>query len=740
MHRCWGLAPAIATFVLTVAFSCRVLAAGSGSNTANTAPPPSAPDSNATVLEDVVVTAARAPQSPERVSSSAYVYAREALEASPAMSLDTVLRAVPSFNLFRRADSMVANPTTQGVSLRGLGPSGASRSMVLLDGIPLNDPFGGWIAWSQIPIESLARVEVLPGGGASAWGNSALSGVMQLLSNSFPGATRNTGRFSITAGDFATHRESFAATAPLRESALQLSGEDFVTDGYRVVAAERRGPIDVPAWSRHRTLVARWRAPIGTRTSLTTSVRSFEESRGNGTPYQRNGSREKFAGIDLTSQSTDTFSWVARAYAQTQSYASTFSAVNAARTGETPASDQFAVPAIAIGGSWVGTWSQSNGTQTSAGVDLRTVRGETRENYSFASGAYTRQRFAGGTQSTAGAFAVREQSLAPTLRLTIGARGDANSDTDGHRREADRTNGAVTRDDLYPSQRTFQFNPSAGVVWTPSRLWRVRANVQQAFRRPTLNELYRPFRQGANVTEANAGLRTERAQSAELGVEWEFGEVPSPAVRRRGGRDEMAATLSRPRFSVQATVFHNELRDAVANVTIARGPGSFPLFGTLPAGGVGRQRLNLDRIRVNGLESVATWRPTGPVELSAAYLYNDATVERAAVAPGLIGKRLAEVPRHNASLGAVLRASQNITFNVRLRWTGKQFDDDENTLRLGEVAVLDVGATKALSARIELFINVENVGDARIETARSSDGVVNTGTPRFAFGGLRAKW
>jgi len=118
----------------------------------------------------VVVTAARAPQAAAQVPFSVVTFEGSELRTAPAATLDDALRAVPGFSLFRRGDSLTANPTTQGVSLRGLGPSGASRSLVLLDGVPLNDPFGGWITWSKIPRESLGGAELVRGGGATAWG------------------------------------------------------------------------------------------------------------------------------------------------------------------------------------------------------------------------------------------------------------------------------------------------------------------------------------------------------------------------------------------------------------------------------------------------------------------------------------------------------------------------------------------------------------------------------------------
>ena len=693
---------------------------------------------DATLLDPLLVAATRAPQSAARTAASAFVFRGAALDSAPALSLDSVLRSAPSFSLFRRTDSAIANPTTQGVSLRGLGPNGASRSLVLLDGVPLNDPFGGWIAWSKIPRDNIAQVEVLPGGGASAWGNAALSGVIQISSiplgtpeqpvdvASAPANTYGSGRASASAGNFGTHDESLILTQPIGRSAVQAMGEDFGTHGYMVVAPERRGPVDVPAWSRHQTLLGRWRMPISSQLALTTTVRSFEETRGNGTSYQRNGSHEKFASTELTGQTSATFSWTAVAYAQEQSFASTFSSVNATRTTETPASDQFAVPATAIGASWFGSWRQSGDTRTIGGIDVRAVHGETRENYSFANGAFTRQRVAGGAQRDAGLFALHEVEIGSALQLTMGARLDANAGRDGHRRELDRATLALSRDDRYPAQNDTQLSPSLGAIWSPASAWRLHANAQQAFRRPTLNELYRPFRQGANVTEANPALRTERAQTFEAGVEWH-------------GAQPKAGPVSSWPLTLAATVFHDELRDAVANVTLARGPGSFPLFGTLPASGIGRQRLNLDRIQVDGVEVKATWR-VAVLELTAAYLYNDATVERATVAPALVGKRLAEVPRHNAFVGATWKAPHRFTFTARVRWIGRQFDDDENTLQLGEAVVADVGASRPLSPHLEAFLNVENAGNARVETARSADGIVNTGAPRLAFAGFRARW
>ncbi len=665
-------------------------------------------------LAPEIVTASRTPQPPAQAAVAVRTFDAAELAATPSSTLDGQLRSLPAFSLFRRSDSLSANPSSQGVSLRGLGPSGASRSLVLLDGVPLNDPFGGWVSWSKVPRESLQRVELVPGGGATAWGNGALGGVVQALTVA---PLTATGRAVASVGDYGTRSFEFAATLPGAGGRLDLAARDFATDGFSLVAPEDRGPVDVAAWSRHRWLSARWRQPLGPSLELAASVRAYDEHRGNGTPYQTNASREQFGSLALSGQPAEAFAWHAIAYVQDQSFASTFGSINAARTTETPASDQFEVPATAFGASWTGAWRHAGSAHTSAGWDAQGVEGETREHYTYVAGDFTRLRIAGGRQFGGGLFALHERPLAPDLRATLGARLDAWRDSDGHRRESVRSTGVASRDEHYSARRGTGFSPSAGLVWQPAPAWRIRTGLQRALRRPTLNELYRPFRVGANVTEGNAALRPESVLSADFGAEYSVSGL-----------------------TLGATAFWNDLRDAVGNVTIARGPGTFPIVGTIAAGGVGRQKLNLDRTRVQGLEFSARWSPRVGLTFTGEAMLNDATVRRAAVAPGLVGKRVAQVPRAGATLGASWRAPGRLTITPRVRYLGRQYEDDENQLTLGAVVMVDLGISRPLTRWLEIFVTAENLGDARIETGRSAVGVVNTGTPRFVFGGLRGRW
>lgn len=667
-----------------------------------------------TPLETVVVTATRGASSTESSPFSTRVLSGADFQDAPALTIDGALRAVPSFSLFRRSDSLVAHPTTQGVSLRGLGPSGASRTLVLLDGVPLNDPFGGWVTWSKVPREGIARAEIVSGGGAAAWGNAALGGVVQLLTE--PPSAASGGTVDLRLGDFGTRSAEWRIDQPVADGLLQVSGRVFSTDGYRVVAPEDAGAVDVAAGSRHQTVDVQWTQSITPTTRAHADLRWFHERRSNGTPYTRNATGDLLATVGLEGRPAADTRWTATAYAEDESFSSTFGSVNSDRTAETPASDQHDVPAKAMGAAATAEWGRPGSVRTVVGGDIRQVRGESREWYSYSNGLFARARESGGKQLNAGLFAQHERPLARHWSLTVGSRLDFWNDSDGFRRERERVSGASLRNDRYVSRDGWEWSPGAGLVWNPTRTVRWRLSGQRAFRRPTLNELYRPFRVGNVITETNPDLGTERNATIETGLAAEWRS-----------------------FSVEGTAFWNELRGAVGNVTVARGPGNVPGFGFIPAGGIGRLRENIDRVRVRGVELSARWQATADWALTADALLNDAEVTRASAAPALVGKRVAQVPRTSAAVGLLWKRA-GWRFAPRARWMGAQFEDDENALRLAPALVVDAALAREIGKHAELFVTAENLFNERIETGRSAAMVVIVGTPRFATAGVRVQW
>lgn len=426
------------------------------------------------VTDELTVTATRTERRLADTAASVIVLSQEELESTAAGTVDDALRQVPGFSLFRRSGSRFANPTTQGVSLRGLGASGASRALVLADGIPFNDPFGGWIYWGRVPRLSLSRIEVLRGAGSDLYGSAALGGVVQLL-------TKEPSERTLAVEAAYGERDTPEAGLFVADRWGSLSAESFRTGGY--IPVEARGSVDRPAASEHFAADLTLRRQIGDgRIFFRGSW--FEEERDNGTRLQVNDTTIRQASLGLDGNAAG--GWLSlRAWGSDQDYFQTFTAVSSDRNSETLTREQ-EVPAESLGGS--AQWTRSLGDHgLVAGLDVREVTGTSNEV------AFGRRTSAGGTQRIAGLFLEDLVSLTSSLSLTVGARlDDWNQET--------------------------AFSPRASLLWRAADRWAWTTSAYRGFRAPTLNELYRDFRVGDILTLANPELESERLTGGETGA------------------------------------------------------------------------------------------------------------------------------------------------------------------------------------------------------------------------------
>src|SRR5688572_16864340 len=181
----------------------------------------------ASFADSIVVTADRGTSRLPSAASATVLTSAE-LNNAASGALDDVLRQTPGFTLFRRSTSRTANPTTQGVTLRGVSGSGASRTLVLADGVPLNDPFGSWVYWNRVPLAAIDRVEVVRGGAGDLYGADALGGVIQVLTFS---PRRPRLRAMVDGGSHSTGRGSLFGGTTLGQWTATGAGEWVGTDG-----------------------------------------------------------------------------------------------------------------------------------------------------------------------------------------------------------------------------------------------------------------------------------------------------------------------------------------------------------------------------------------------------------------------------------------------------------------------------------------------------------------------------
>ena len=669
------------------------------------------------LADRVIVTAERTTTTPDESGFAEMELDRATLDQSPALRLDDVLRdQVPGFSLFRRSSSRVANPTNQGVSLRNIGPNGAGRTLVLLDGIPQNDPFGGWVYWSRLPPNSLDSIRIVEGGGAGVFGDAALGGTIELRSRRGVGDS-----YSVEAegGSDGTYEGTLAGQRAVAGGTVTVFGraDRFSTDGYPVVRGSQRGPVDIQASSEENLLDGGISWNFTPTNTLTVRASGFQEDRGNGTPRTNNHSEAGDFNASLDGELPGTrLDYQLLVYGQVREFRSFFSSVNASRTVETPSLDQYSVPAQSVGGSATVSLPVGSQHQLLVGADARWVSGESEEHFRFVNGGFTRNRDAGGAQVFAGAFADDTWRPAPGTTLSASGRVDYYNNYDGSRRETDLATGAATLDERFVSQDGFVAN---GRLGASQKLWgdllRLRAAGYTGFRVPTLNEFYRPYRVGNDIIEANAGLRPERLYGAELGVD------------------------SQPVRSVRLSLggYYNELDHPVANVTVATGPGTVAPFGFIPAGGTGEIRENLGRAGIYGVEAEATWTPVSAWQLSVQYLYSHGVVESALTQPADEGKRLAQAPEHQGIVGVHWTPWKPLRATIQTRLVGDQFEDDRNTLRLDPYASVDVQVSLQAMAHLQTWVSVENLFDTEIQTGKNAAGLISTGSPRLINGGMR---
>jgi outer membrane receptor protein involved in Fe transport len=615
--------------------------------------------------------------------------------------LEDSLRNVAGLTQFRRSDSRSANATSQGATLRGLGGNASSRALLLLDGVPQTDPFGGWVTWPAYAPQRLALITITTGGGSASVGPGALAGTIEMQSIGSSAPTR----LALDYGSRNAIEGSATLTGKLGEGFGFINASYSRGDGFIPIVSSARGPADIAAPYEQWSVAARGVAPLDADTELQASALAFHDRRTRGTILSSNGGDGADASLRLVHRGH----WQAEAlaYLQLRKFQSRFVAIDTARATVTQTVDQYNVPSTGAGMRFEVRPPLGAGTELRLGGEWRHVVGETNELFTYVTGLPTRGREAGGASDTMGGFA--EATLVRNA-ITFSASGrlDHWSIRNGRLIERTLSTGALIRNERPADRQGWEPTGRFGLVYETGPV-SLRTAAYLGWRLPTLNELYRPFRVGADATAANPALSPERMRGAEVGVNLKTGD----------------------RGWVKATAFSNRLVRPISNVTLGAGPGVFPGVGFVAAGGAFRQRQNLDAITSQGLE-FEIWQRWGDAMLRAAYAYTDARVKARGAALPLDGLRPAQVPKHMAN--ATLRWKQ---LSGTVRYVSGQFEDDLNTRALNDALTFDADAYWPLTDQLTLSLRAENIANARVESAISGTGVIERASPRSFWIGLR---
>lgn len=619
--------------------------------------------------QSVMVTANRTETSLGETPASDIKLTQSNLDALPALTLADKLRQVPGFSLFRRTSSMNANPTTMGLSLRGLGANGASRALVLEDGIPINDPFGSWVYWDRVPEAAVQSVEVDEEGSSSLYGSEAMGGVVQFL-------TRQSEPAGVTVdasyGNQNTQNLSLSAGGSLGKWYSMFSGEAFHSDGYFFVPEPYRGPVDTRTGNQHGDADLTIGRKIGENSQVFARGWYFDDSRNNGTVAQRNeirmGGGALGANLDFGSAGTLTL----RFYGEGETYFQNFYSVHFDQAAET-LTDSQTVPAQGVGGSAV--WRRSLGARQTvvAGFDEHEEMGHSHEIFGTAANP-TRQSSAGGRQRSFGLFGEDMIQLAPGWVLNLSGRYDhwANFDASYLCSPLPPSLSCPQANQSFPNRTYDVFDPRATLLHQFNSHISWSTSVYRSFRAPTLNELYRGYRVGNVTTNPNAALTAERLTGGETGID---------------------VTGFQRRFELRGVFFYNQIVDPVANVPLASPANT-------------QERENLGRTSSPGFEIDAVERVTSDFSLSAGYQYVNAKVVSAPGQPALLYTWVQEVPHNSFTFEA--RYDRPSLFSATLdgRVIGQQLDT--TGFNLGSFFVLDASVARHIAYGAQAYFAIEN--------------------------------
>ena len=654
----------------------------------------------AAAVEQVTVTAYRAPLGELESPVTTRLLTQSALQTSAAVAMDSKLRQLPGVELFRRSSSLVANPTSQGISLRGLGSTSASRTLVTLDDVPLNDPVGGWIHWDEEPELAIQNIEMVRGGASDLYGSSAIGGVLN-MHLAQPNATSAELRSSY--GGQGTYQDDLMAQGKVGPWGVLASGGVLGTDGYIQEAPWQRGPVDIASNMHAQNgllLAERSRGPL--RWFVRAS--GLHEARANGTPYQINNTRLWRYATGGDWQGPRGRAASVRLFGSSETYRQTFSSISnlpnfgdprcTYRCGETP-SRYVRIPDNELGGA--AHWSQpfGPGLLLVAGADVRDVRVWDREQTFSGSGNITQVDV---HQRDSGAYG---ELMWVHRAWTISGSGRVDWFQNYDARQRTLTSAGWTPSATQPPQFDQNvFDPRLGISRKFLGHWAISASGFRAFRAPTPSELYRSTQVGSKLTLANGSLLSERATGWEAGV----------ASERNWG-------------TVRASYFLTQVNRPITAVTI--NPNASPIL---------LKRENLGQIESRGVSVDFELVPRRWLAVDGGYQYAHATVTRGSQD---LGNWIPEVARNMATLNLRAFQSRLGTLSLQSRLSGRQFDDDANLDMLHGYFRLDAYGSHEFGKRLEFFAAGENLFDRDIEVAKTPTTTLDS--PRVARAGFNIR-
>ncbi len=674
-------------------------------------------------MTTVYVAASRSQTRVEQMPLHTTIVSQEQIRMSPAQTVDQLLRDIPGMN-FTAVPASASDPTGHQTKMRGLGNA---KVLMLLDGVPMHDPFYLTTQWFKVPMSNIERIEVLRGGNSSLWGNMAVAGVVNIVTKR-PRA--NAGDFQASLGtqgswNLAVSRDVELSTAVR----MTLTADLFHTDGYGATpeAYQYRFPQKQPTRADHRNV------------SLTVHVQPDETLRGYarigyheqdqqiGYQFGENSQKSPDLALHVEKKLAKRSMVVASAWSQYVAF-DKLNGNSCYYQGGTvclTSTSGALTPTKAVG-PVVQFYSQQGRLRyretgsaliystrlgptfyaLSAGADFRRLSADDTELFfntpqspSAPQGRFDSTTSGRGVQTFYGLYGQLKAAPLKELDITMSARLDRYA-IDGRDNRRTLANGVTSGGSLPDSGKT-AFDPSIAARYDVSEALSLRAAAYKAFRAPGFNNLTRTFGTGTFTTIANPDLQPENLRGVEAGADY-----------RAGG------------LGLSMTYFRYAITDMIATFTARAGsaPQQVQLIcggSALPScGGAARYYTNDQDGLSHGIEASASWRHSKRLSMDVQATHTDTYLtRRGAVVTDPLHVQLAGVPKNVATFALNWAPHDNWRARFQGRYTGAMLLDTTSTpgqqYRQGSNTVWDLSGEYKWSPSVALFARATNLFDRR---------------------------
>jgi iron complex outermembrane recepter protein len=655
-------------------------------------------------IPQTIITATRTRRDIRDVPAAVRLYTTEQIEVSPMTSLDDILCSDASINVDRKNGIFSKNAS---VTMRGLNSS--ARTLILLDGIPLNKADGGGVNWNRINPENTDRIEIIKGPSSALYGGNAMGGVINVISKEIPAKT--SGSVKLSAGSCNTQSAQLwlgghSKTLP----ALGWSLNSFYRrgDGYMIAPVEGRDSTDIKAYRWEYNLGGKLTYALSDSSRIEAGYSYSDDKQGDGIRvYDPDGGYYKYRthqGWLNYRASLGRTRIVFSAYLQRENYQ------NQKEQLKTEKVPPYAVTQYALyltdskrndAGIWATATRSLGSHKFTAGADVRLSGADASDIYFTSTDTLSNR----GKMNALALFLQDEYTPAGSrLRFIAGARADAISFRDGSFRIAapSVTNSYMAQYAAeYADKNWLALSPKLGILYQMNPATRLYLNYSSGFRPGTLDDMCRSGSISKGFKMANPELEPEKISNFEAGASIGSGKAVQfePSVYYSLGN----------KFQ-----YFVGTGDTVYNTSGAKAI---------------LKRENVSKVTVAGAEATLRIRPVDGLLFTVSYAYNHSVIKDfdtvKFVAKDLSGKFLMEVPENRFTASANWK---NPYFNAMVfcEYTGPMYTDDENLLQQPSYYRLDAKISRVFAERYYLAFTVQNLTNTRY-----TDNKGNLGISRF---------